>query len=89
MTRSLWLPIGIHTGWNFAEGNLFGAMVSGTRPSHSLIHSTLTGPVLLTGGDFGPEASVVSIVVCTSLALLFGIRIARRGGWQPRCLRLV
>lgn len=62
LTRNLWLAIGIHTGWNFAEGNLFGALVSGQRSSHSLIHVTLTGPAPFTGGTFGPEASIFSTV---------------------------
>ncbi len=38
-TRNLWLPIGIHMSWNFAEGSLFGAKVSGllrsTQPSQN------------------------------------------------------
>jgi uncharacterized protein len=88
LTRNLWLAIGIHTGWNFAEGNLFGALVSGTRPSHTLIRSTLTGPDLLTGGPFGPEASVVSMLVCGCAALILGILVVRRQRWQPRALRL-
>ncbi|HEX3395403.1 MAG TPA: CPBP family intramembrane glutamic endopeptidase [Steroidobacteraceae bacterium] len=88
LTRNLWLAIGIHAGWNFAEGNLFGALVSGHRPSHTLIHSTLTGPVALTGGNFGPEASLVSIGVCGSAALVFGLLIARRSGWRPRIFQL-
>jgi len=88
LTRNLWLAIGIHTGWNFAEGDLFGALVSGTRPSHTLIRSTLTGPDLLTGGPFGPEASVVAIVVCGCAALILGIWAVRRRRWQPRSLRL-
>jgi hypothetical protein len=53
LTRNLWLAIGIHTGWNFTEGSVFGAQVSGGAATHSLIHSTLTGPTLLTGGAFG------------------------------------
>jgi membrane protease YdiL (CAAX protease family) len=63
-TRRLWLPIGIHAGWNFAEGTLFGASVSGTGHEQSLLHGAIDGPVLLTGGAFGPEASIPAVVVC-------------------------
>ena len=28
-TRNLWVPIGLHFGWNFAAGGIFGAEVSG------------------------------------------------------------
>jgi len=79
-TRTLWLPIGLHLGWNFAEGGLFGTTVSGTAGGSSgLFDSVLSGPVALTGGDFGPEASIVSILVCAVPTVLF-LRAARRNG---------
>lgn len=57
-THQLWLPIGLHIGWNFFEGVIFGFPVSGTD-TFRLISHTVTGPVVLTGGDFGPEAGVI------------------------------
>jgi uncharacterized protein len=68
----LWLPIGLHTGWNFTEGGLFGASVSGTT-AHGLYRVTLHGPPLFTGGDFGPEASLIAVSVCLAagVALLW------------------
>ncbi|WP_431039410.1 CPBP family intramembrane glutamic endopeptidase [Streptomyces sp. P6-2-1] len=33
-TRSLWLPIGVHFGWNFAEAGIFGTEVSGSGDAH-------------------------------------------------------
>jgi len=87
-TRNLWLAIGLHAGWNFGEGNIFGAQVSGTAPTPSLVHSTLTGPSLLTGGSFGPEASVVAIGVSAVVSVVFAVIIVRRGGWRPLSVRL-
>lgn len=58
MTRKLWLPIGLHIGWNLFEGTIFGYPVSGME-SFSLIHQSVSGPVLFTGGSFGPEAGLV------------------------------
>jgi membrane protease YdiL (CAAX protease family) len=84
LTRNLWLAIGIHMGWNFTEGSLFGAQVSGGATSHSLIHATLSGPQLLTGGVFGPEASIVTVVVCGLTAGVIAVVVVRRGGWRPR-----
>jgi membrane protease YdiL (CAAX protease family) len=59
-TRQLWLPIGLHIGWNFFEGPVFGFAVSGTG-SFTLIRQVPTGPDLLTGGAFGPEAGLIVI----------------------------
>ena len=57
---SLWLPIGIHLGWNFFEGMFFGFPTSGvTLPA--LLQLQISGPVLWTGGAFGPEAGLVII----------------------------
>lgn len=68
-TGTLWLPIGIHWAWNFFEGHVFGFPVSGGSCSVSLIRSEIQGPELMTGGVFGPEASIVVPVICLSLAI--------------------
>jgi hypothetical protein len=82
-TRNLWLPIGIHIGWNFTEGGVFGAAVSGSEGGKGILDMPLSGPSLLTGGEFGPEASIVALVVCTAIGLYFVVRTIRRGRWVP------
>ena len=57
-TSLLWLPIGLHFGWNFFEGTVFGFQVSGLS-SFSLIQQTVNGPPMITGGAFGPEAGLI------------------------------
>jgi uncharacterized protein len=57
-TGSLWLPIGLHIGWNFFQGTIFGFPVSGTQSFHLIDHQ-VTGPVWVTGGEFGPEAGLI------------------------------
>jgi membrane protease YdiL (CAAX protease family) len=64
-TGKLWLSIGLHLGWNFFEGVVFGFPVSGLGVFR-LIEQHVTGPALITGGEFGPEAG---LVVLPALAL--------------------
>lgn len=79
LTRRLWLPIGIHAGWNFTEGGVFGAAESGSAP-HGWLQSTTSGPAWLSGGDFGPEASVVTVLICGALGIALVLWVARHGG---------
>ena len=57
-TRQLWLPIGLHIGWNFFEGVVFGFPVFGLD-IYALTRITVHGPELWTGGAFGPEAGLI------------------------------
>ncbi len=57
-THQLWLPIGIHIGWNFFEGPVLGFPVSGIG-TFQLLRNQIAGPTQFTGGSFGPEAGLV------------------------------
>ena len=59
-TKQLWLPIGLHIGWNFFEGVIFGFPVSG-MDLYRLTRISVNGPPLWTGGAFGPEAGLIII----------------------------
>jgi membrane protease YdiL (CAAX protease family) len=69
-TRRLWLPIGLHLGWNFFEGPVFGFPVSGLTNLPVLVRQVDEGPVLVTGGAFGPEAGLIIFPVLALGALL-------------------
>jgi membrane protease YdiL (CAAX protease family) len=81
-THQLWLSIGLHIGWNFFEGTVFGFQVSGLSGIPRLIHHTVQGPELVTGGLFGPEAGLVVLpAMALGVFLIYGYtrnRITKR-----------
>ena len=84
LTRRLWLPIGIHWGWNFFESSIYGAANTGSWGDNpnTLFADRFTGPFLLTGGPFGPEASLICLAVGGYAGLLL-LRLAiRKGQWR-------
>ena len=87
LTRSLWLPMGLHAAWNFAQGEIYDIPVSGTSV-HGLVDARLCCNPLLTGGGFGLEASLIAIVVATLFGLWL-LRLAIRTGElvEPRWVR--
>ena len=75
-TGQLWLPIGLHIGWNFFQSSVFGFPVSGLdRPG--LLDITVSGPELWTGGAFGPEAGLIVLPICLLGAVLVHIYTKR------------
>jgi membrane protease YdiL (CAAX protease family) len=80
LTRQLWLSIGLHIGWNFFEGVVFGFPVSGIENIYSLLRHKVTGPDLWTGGVFGPEAGllVLPALLLGSLLVLVYTRSIRK-----------
>ncbi len=87
LTRSLWLPIGIHFGWNVAQGLVFDVPVSG-HPVRGLVEAQLQGPELLSGGAFGLEASVIALLVASLAGIWLTLRAVRAGHiMQPRWVR--
>jgi len=82
VTRSLWLCMGLHAAWNVMEGPVFGASVSGLPPM-GWVHAHLDGPTWLSGGTFGPENSLVTVLACVLLASGFLVVALRRGSLVP------
>jgi membrane protease YdiL (CAAX protease family) len=68
-TRSLALPVGLHLGWNWAQGSLLGFGVSGTLAQGWWTPVFHGRPQWFTGGAFGLEASLPCAVLCTLACL--------------------
>lgn len=87
LTRRWWLPIGIHWAWDYFEGPVYGCPDSGTHDPHALLRAALSGPAILTGGPFGPEAGLAFLLVGTGTGILLLWAAVRRGQWRPRPCR--
>ncbi len=62
-TGNLWVISGIHAAWNCFQGNVFAFPVSGTQAGQAFIAVETSGPDWLSGGAFGVEGSVISLIV--------------------------
>jgi hypothetical protein len=88
-TRRLWLPIAFHMSWNFSQSWLWGFDVSGIEIDHRLLVVTTHGPQQLTGGGFGLEGSVLTLVLFVLIVVWLlaatPLRPVRqvRVEWQP------
>ena len=74
----LGFPIGVHFTWNFFQGPVYGFEVSGMSIK-GIVRQQLNGSDWLTGGAFGLEGSVITVVVILAVAFL----IDRRYRNQP------
>ena len=83
LTRRLWLSIGFHLAWNYTQSAIFSSIVSGNEAQQGLIRSTVKGPTLLTGGQFGVESSVLALALCTTTGIVMLVMAARRGKIVP------
>ncbi len=80
-TGQLWLPIGLHLGWNFFQASIFGFAASG-QDSPSLISLSPIGPEWLSGGRFGAEGSILVIpfTILSYFLIHYWVRATRQPG---------
>lgn len=78
LSRRLWFVFGLHAAWNFTEGGIFATQVSGSK-IEGLIGVQFHGNDLLSGGVFGPEASVVAVAICLLASAVLLILAKRKG----------
>jgi membrane protease YdiL (CAAX protease family) len=78
VTRRLWLVVGIHFAWNFMSDAVFSLPTSG-HPAKGLLQGQLSGPDWLSGGAYGVEASLLTLVIIGA-ATLWLLMVAERRG---------
>ncbi len=76
-TRGLWFSSGLHFGWNYFLGSIYGLPVSGVIPS-ALLSVKVQGPTFITGGEYGPEAGMLGLAMFLvgTLYIAFSRRIS-------------
>jgi uncharacterized protein len=79
-THGLWLAWGLHFGWNASMGVLFGLPVSGITIFSTVVQTRAIGSSWLTGGDYGPEAALFTILFLL-LAIVVLVRVTRDYAW--------
>ena len=64
-TGNLWLPVGFHMAWDWAESYFYGVADSGLPAQGALLHPSVPANRAwwLTGGTVGPEGSIFSCIV--------------------------
>jgi membrane protease YdiL (CAAX protease family) len=71
MTRSLWLPYGIHFGWNAGLSVVLGYPVSGID-TPSILKTSVVGSDFILGGSYGPEGGVLGTVLFLTATIVIG-----------------
>ena len=81
-TRSLWLPTGLHLGWNWMQASFWGMGVSGYHVKWSVFAAEAHGAGWISGGKFGAEASVFATIVISATTYLIWktdkLRVAKK-----------
>ena len=85
--QTIWVPIGMHWAWNYLEGGVFGCAVSGTPLDYlPLITPRISGADILSGGAFGPEASIITVAIGIIISIVYTvlyIKKKRKLGAEP------
>lgn len=66
-TRALWFGWGLNFAWKASRALLFGFTISGISSHSSVIEGDPMGPLWLTGGGYGLDASLLALAVLTCL----------------------
>ena len=83
VTRRLWMAMGLHMLWNYVQSAVFSGVVSGGVMLPGLFKTKVEGPDFVTGGSFGMEESLGTLVFCTGAGVVMLFIAIRRGHLLP------
>jgi uncharacterized protein len=72
-TGDLWMPLGIHSGWNWGAVFFYGMTSGGFAGHPHFLNASFHGPLWLTGGAFGAEAGWPNLALLTIWAIGFSL----------------
>ena len=86
LTGRLWIALGLHSAWDFANDGIFGVGQAGQtgQALQGILKASLSGPDLLTGGHSGVEASLAAIIITLAAGFLLLGLAHRRGRISAR-----
>jgi membrane protease YdiL (CAAX protease family) len=80
-TQNIWAPFAMHAIWNFLQSTVLGFAVSG-MDTYRVLHLEIAGPEWLTGGDFGIEGSLLSVLFIFAAILYFWPSANNEAPWS-------
>ena len=80
-THGLWLLWGLHFAWAASTALLFGLPIAGDTSFTSVVDTRVTGPLWLTGGNYGPAAAAFSVLLLL-VAIPILVRITGDHAWD-------
>ena len=87
-TRRIWMAVGFHFAWNYLMDVVFSVPVSG-QPAHGWLQGRLNGPDWLSGGAYGIEGSLLTLLLYAALSAVMAGVLLRRGAFRARARKLV
>jgi membrane protease YdiL (CAAX protease family) len=80
-TRALWMPIGLHFGWNLFLGPVFSFPVSGYSFGGAALSASSAGLAWLSGGAYGPEGGA-ALTAILAVAIPLALRRTPPASWS-------
>lgn len=83
LTRDIWFVTAIHAAWNFTMGWIWGVSVSGNEAATGIVSADIDGPVVITGGEFGPEAGLPTVILVGAATAVLLRRLVQKRLARP------